>query len=93
LDLHHISGHDRDCFGLLPDQEIIFHGGNASSTIGTSPADSQSTSETHRNTGDQQPDHQIKCVNPHSYQHLVKKLPEERERYLNNIRRNINDEF
>jgi hypothetical protein len=74
-------------------QQNGLHGGYASGTIGTSPGSSQPTSETHRDTSDQQPGHQIKCVNAHSYQHLMKKLPEERERYWNNIESDINDEF
>jgi hypothetical protein len=61
--------------------------------IGTSHAGLKPTSEAHRDTDDQQPGHQINCVNPYSYQHLMKKLPEERERYWNNIRCDINDEF
>jgi hypothetical protein len=68
-------------------------GANTSGTVGTSSAGFKPTSETHRDTGDQQPGHQIKCVNPYSYQHLMMKLPEERERYWNNIQSDINDEF
>jgi hypothetical protein len=54
-------------------------------SFSTSDADTKPTSETTCDTSDQQPGHQIKCVNPHSYQHLMKKLPEERERFWNNI--------
>ncbi len=102
LDFHITSSHDRNCFGPLADRHVDleemfwqtkFHGGNASGTFGTPYANSQSTTETQRNTGDQQSGHQIKCVYPHSYQHLMKKLPEERERYWNKIRSDINDKF
>jgi hypothetical protein len=88
LDFHIASSHDRNCFGPIPDrhvdleemfQQTKFHRGNTSGTIGTPYADSQSTTETPSNTGDQQSGHQIKCVYTHSYQHSMKKLPEERE--------------
>jgi hypothetical protein len=48
-------------------------------------ANPQSTPDSSRNPGNQQSGHQIKCVYPYSYQHLMKKLPEERERNWNNI--------
>jgi hypothetical protein len=102
LDFHIASSHDQDFFGHLPEwhadleemfRQTRFHGSNTSCTFGTPYADSQSTPETSRNTGDQQPGIQIKCVHPYSYQHLMKKLPKERERYWDNIRSDINDKF
>jgi hypothetical protein len=66
-------------------RQTKFHGGNASGTFGTPYAKSQPISEASRNTGDQQSSHQIKCIYPYSYQHLMKNLTEERKRYWNNI--------
>jgi hypothetical protein len=84
LDFHIASSHDRDCLGHLPDQHVDleemfrqtkFYGDNASGTFGTPYADSQSIAETPRSTGNQQSGHQIECVYPYSYQHLMKKTP------------------
>jgi hypothetical protein len=74
-------------------RQTKFYRGTISSTFGTPYAISQSTTETPHSTSNQQSGHQIKCVYPYSYQNLMKKLPEERERYWNNIRSDINDEF
>jgi hypothetical protein len=102
LDFHIASSHNRDCFGHLPDRhadleemfrQTRFHGSNTTCTFGDPYADSQSTPGTTRNTVDQQPGHQLKCVNPNSYQHLMKKLPKERERYWDDIQSDINDKF
>jgi hypothetical protein len=54
------------------------NGNKPSNTVGSTTAGSKPTSTTTRPTGDQQPGHQVKRVHPHSHQHLVKKLPEER---------------
>jgi hypothetical protein len=69
------------------------YGGTSSGTIGSTHADSQPTPDSPRYTGDQQSGHQIKRVHSHSHQHLVKKLPEDRERYWNNIQSNIDNQF
>jgi hypothetical protein len=62
-------------------------------TVSTSDAKTESASETSHEPGDQQPGHQVERFHPYSYQHHMKKLPEERERYWNNIQSDINDEF
>jgi hypothetical protein len=102
LDLHLASRHDWDCLGHLLDryvdleemlQQTQFCEGTASGTFGSPYAVSEPTPDISHSPGDQQSGHQVKCVYPYSYQHLMKKLPEERERYWNNIRSNINDEF
>jgi hypothetical protein len=88
LDLHLASSHDWNWSGPLPDwhadlEEMFQQNGlrrdNSPGPVGTSFAGFQPTSETHRDTGDQQSGHQIKCVNPYSYQHLMKKLPKKGE--------------
>jgi hypothetical protein len=102
LDLHLTSSHDWDYPGHLLVrnvdleemlQEPQFCRGTASGTVGSPYANSESTPDTSRSSGNQQSGHQIKCVYPDSYQHLMKKLPEERVRYWNNIRSDINNEF
>jgi hypothetical protein len=94
LDLHLTSSHDWDHLGHLPDRHAYLeemlqqtkpYRGYTPNSFSTSDADTKPTSETTCDNSDQQPGHQIKYVNPHSYQHLMKKLPEERERYWNNI--------
>jgi len=96
LDLQLSRNHDRNHPGHLPDwhahleemlQQIKPPGGNTPGSISTSNAATKSSSVTSRDTGDQQPGHEIKCINPYSHQHLMKKLPEE----WKNER--INDEF
>ena len=98
LDVHLSCGHDRHRSGPLPDRHVDLeemfqhhssYGSKPSSTVGPTNAGSKPTSTTTRPTGDQQPGHQVKRVHPHSHQHLVKKLPEERERYWNNISSDI----
>jgi hypothetical protein len=88
LDLHLTSRHDWNCLGHLLDryidleevlQQTQFYGGTASGTFGSPYVDSEPTPNTLRSSGDQQSGHQIKCVYPYSYQHIMKKLPEERE--------------
>jgi hypothetical protein len=51
------------------------------------PADSKPTPVTNNQAT------KIKCINPYLYQHLMKKLPKERERYWNNIQSHINDKL
>jgi hypothetical protein len=62
---------------------------NSHGTVSTSHASLSPTSETHQDNSDQQPGQQIKCINPYPYQHFIKKLPQERERYWNNIQSDI----
>jgi hypothetical protein len=99
MNLHLASRHDWNCLGHLLDryvdleemlQQTQFYGGTASGTFGSPYADSEPTPDTSRSPCNQQSGHQVKC---YSYQHLMKKLPEGRERYWNNIRSDINDEF
>jgi hypothetical protein len=66
-------------------QHLFIRGDSHSGTIGSPFADSQSTTDSWSNTGDQQSGHQFECIYPYSLQRLMKKLPEERERYWNNI--------
>jgi hypothetical protein len=102
LGLHITRCHDWHCLGPLPDrhadlEEMFQHpsnsGGTTPGTIGSTYADSQPTPDPSRYTGNQQSGHQIKCVHSNPHQHLIRKLPEERERYWNNIQSNIDDEF
>jgi hypothetical protein len=102
LDFHLSSRYDWHRFGPLPDRhadlEEMFQltsddGGTTSSTIGSTHAELQPTPDPSCKPGNHQSGLQIKCVHPHSHQHLVKKLPEERENYWNNIQSDINDEF
>jgi hypothetical protein len=74
-------------------QHSLISGDTHSGTIGPTYADSQPTTDSSRHPGDQQSGHQIKCVYSNSHQHLMKKLPEERERYWNNIQSDTNDKF
>jgi hypothetical protein len=74
-------------------QHPLISGDTHSGTSGSTYADPQPTPDSLRHPGDQQSGHQIKCVYSDSYQHLMKKLPEERERYWNNIQSDIDAEF
>jgi hypothetical protein len=74
-------------------QHPSISGDTSSGTFGSTYADSQPTPDSSRYPGNQQSGHKIKRVYSDSYQHLMKKLPEERERYWNNIQSNISDEF
>jgi len=78
-------------------EEVFQHpsisGDTFSGTFGSPNADSQPTPDSSPHPGDQKSGQQIKRVYSNSYQHLMKKLPKERERYWNNIQSAISDKF
>jgi hypothetical protein len=74
-------------------QHPSISGDTSSGTFGSTYADSQPTPDSSHHSGHQQSGHQIKRVYSNSYQHLMKKLPEERERYWKTIQSDISNEF
>jgi len=99
LDIHLSSRNDQNHTGHLhhwhdPLEEVFQQPRNSNpNSIGTSHAYACHQPDAHHQSGAYQQGHQIKCIQPYRHQHLIGKLPRERERCWNNIRSKYINEF